>query len=193
MAKGSYRADYFTPNIPSWARWLEPYRSQERVVALEIGSFQGLSAVFLLDHLFATAGGELLCIDPFATRKPTEPPFEAVFDANVGAVEAGRGIVRKRKGLSHDVLLQLRDEGYGGKVDVAYVDGSHTAIDTLADAALTWPLVRSGGLMIFDDYTWHLEDARLERPQAAIDAFVSVVRDDVEWVERGRQLALRKR
>jgi hypothetical protein len=33
-------------------------------------------------------------------------------------------------------------------------DGSHRARDVLEDAVLSWPLLKVGGIMLFDDYLW---------------------------------------
>ena len=38
--------------------------------------------------------------------------------------------------------------------DFIYIDGSHTAYDVLQDAVLTHPLLKVGGVLIFDDFGW---------------------------------------
>jgi len=38
--------------------------------------------------------------------------------------------------------------------DFIYIDGSHTAYDVLQDAILAHPLLKKGGLVIFDDFGW---------------------------------------
>ncbi len=58
------------------------------------------------------------------------------------------------------------------------MDGSHQAPDVLADAVFAFPLLKVGGLMIFDDYLWSMElpgqQDSFNMPKPAIDAFVNI-------------------
>ncbi len=38
--------------------------------------------------------------------------------------------------------------------DFIYIDADHTTVGVLLDAELSWPLLKSGGIMAFDDLTW---------------------------------------
>ena len=78
--------------------------------------------------------------------------------------------------------------------DFIYIDGSHIAKDVLTDACMAWPLLKSKGLMVFDDYLWS-PSARdiLHRPKAAIDAFTNLFAEEVEIVHVGYQLVVRKK
>ena len=83
--------------------------------------------------------------------------------------------------------------------DVVYVDGSHTADDVLADAILSWGLLKTGGIVIFDDYLWdggyytgngrHLPGELL--PGMAINAFIQTYRSYIEVVHHDYQMILR--
>jgi hypothetical protein len=35
-------------------------------------------------------------------------------------------------------------------MQVIYIDGSHEPMDVLTDAVMSWPLLRSNGILIFD-------------------------------------------
>ena len=75
---------------------------------------------------------------------------------------AVRRRVEKRKGGSETVLPEF---GIAGRrFDLAYIDGSHMAADVYRDAALTWPLMKSGGVILFDDYEWDLIELNLSGP-----------------------------
>ena len=79
------------------------------------------------------------------------------------------------------------------RFDLVYVDGSHRGLDVLVDAALSWPLLEVGGVVVFDDYRWTLlGDDPLLRPGPAIDAFVGLVAAHSEVLFHDRQVALRK-
>jgi hypothetical protein len=56
-----------------------------------------------------------------------------------------------------------------------YIDGSHQAPDVLSDATLSFPLLKVGGTMIFDDYTWRsVPGDPLYGPKLAVDAFLNI-------------------
>jgi hypothetical protein len=77
--------------------------------------------------------------------------------------------------------------------DFIYIDGSHIARDVLTDACMAWPLLKKGGIMVFDDYMWG--DARdiLHRPKIAIDTFVNLFVEEVDTLHMGSQLIVRKK
>ncbi|PZO55779.1 MAG: hypothetical protein DCF16_01505 [Alphaproteobacteria bacterium] len=68
--------------------------------------------------------------------------------------------------------------GPSWRYDIAYVDGSHQAPDVLIDSVLAFKLLRVGGIMVFDDYLWHMEAAGkqdlVNMPKLAIDAFINI-------------------
>lgn len=189
VARGDFTHDWFTnkvENFESVFRLLEG--RPERV--LEIGSFEGLSTCYFLWRL---PDARVTCVDTFEgsadVPKERRGGLEAAFDRNVDLVDSSR--VRKLVGDSRRVLLALADEQ--ARFDLVYVDGSHRGLDVLVDAALAWPLLEAGSIVVFDDYRWAmLGDDPLLRPGPAIDAFVGLVSTHGEVVFYDRQVALRK-
>lgn len=187
--RGDFTEDWFTNRIASLEAVLRPLDGRASRV-LEIGSFEGLSTcyfVWRLPHAWVT------CIDTFegsaGLPSGARPGLEEAFDRNVELIDASR--VRKLVGDSRRVLLDLAGEA--SRFDLVYVDGSHRGLDVLVDAALSWPLLDVGGVVVFDDYAWALlGDDPLLRPGPAIDAFVGLVSPHGEVVYQDRQVALRK-
>jgi len=62
--------------------------------------------------------------------------------------------------------------------DLIYVDGSHQASDVLADAVLSFHLLKNNGVIIFDDYLWYENFSYgidpIRSPKIAIDAFTNI-------------------
>ena len=191
IARGNFSEDWFTTHIPAWEPVLSELDGRQSRL-LELGSFEGMSSCFLLWRL---RDAHLTCVDTFGGRSvwaaygiPTAN-LETTFDRNVSLVDAGR--VRKLVGNTRDVLPKL--VAAGEQFDFVYIDASHRALDALVDAALTWQVLAQGGLAIFDDYgAIPLGEDPMLRPVAAIDAFVSVVRRELEIVSSERQLIVRK-
>ena len=188
----SFTSDWTSWHFPRWSALLAPLRGQSARV-LEIGSWEGRSALFFLNYLPDAA---LTCIDPWtgSLEHAADPYFAALvpdserrFDANTAEFTAR---IEKIKGQSAQVLPKL---GVAGRLfDLAYIDGSHIAADVFADAALVWPLLERGGLVIFDDYEWYGCEDVMQNPKLGIDAFLKAFDDRYRMIERGYQIAIEK-
>jgi len=177
-----FTEDFVSEHCRMWSRELDGLRGQPAVRALEIGSFEGRSALWFLTELLTGPGSCLVCVDPFVI-----PGQELRFDHNLrGPIAEGKLI--KLKGFSGSVLPGLDAESF----DFIYVDGSHRAGDVLLDAVLSWKLLKPAGFLLFDDYLWQLERPVHERPALAIDLFLDLFANRYELMHRGRQVLIRK-
>ncbi len=157
---------------------------------LEVGSYEGASACYMVEKMASDFPIELHCIDTWAGGVEHQPG---------GAVESDMQSVEERfkhniaramklvpqpvdlhihKSFSDEALAKLLVDGKKNSFDFIYIDGSHQAPDVLADAVLGFKLLRVGGLMVFDDYLWsetmpYGKDP-LRCPKPAIDAFVNL-------------------
>jgi len=176
-----------------WAEILAPRRT-EPLRILEIGSWEGRSALFFLNYL---PHASIVCVDTFAgsiehrawppsQRKSQLSGIEKRFDNNL-APFADR--VQKRKEDSLVALGKLGIEGQ--RFDLVYVDGSHLAIDVYRDGVLGWPTVAPGGIVIFDDYQRKL-GAERDLPQVGIDALLETIKENYDELFRGHQIIIRK-
>jgi predicted O-methyltransferase YrrM len=92
------------------------------------------------------------------------------------------------KGRSQITLKTLPLESY----DIVYIDGSHAAPDVLADAVLSWSLLKKGGIMIFDDYMLDWELPPQDRPKIAIEAFLRIHKNELQKLHQGYQIIVKK-
>ena len=176
-----------------WAAVLAPL-SGRGARLLEIGSWEGRSALFFLNVL---PDCRLTCIDTFGGgrehRESAEwraelPEIERRFDSNLAAFSDR---LRKVVSASVPALHALGEEQ--ARFEMVYVDGSHERDDVLVDALLAWKLLAPGGLLIFDDYGFakgKLPEAL--RPAAAVDAFLHLHRFEYRVVSAGRQVILER-
>ena len=188
----TFATDWTSWHFPNWETWLAPYRAHAARV-LEIGSWEGRSALFFLNYL---PRARLVCIDTFEggqEHRAAEdaeaflPQVEKTFDANTSAF-ADR--IAKIKARSADglALLGLASRRF----DLAYIDGSHRAADVYSDGILTWPLIEPGGLVIFDDYELELTPDPLDNAKHGIDSFLEVLKGQYRILHRGYQVAVVK-
>lgn len=140
-----YSTNWFEGQIPNWQRWLAPFMGKPDLKALEIGSFEGRSAVWMLENVLTAPGSTIDCIDLF---EPAEKfgDYHARFRANTAP---WRERITEYPGRSYEQLKRL-----SGPYDIVYIDGWHSAFGALADGVMTWPMLKVGGVMIFDDYLW---------------------------------------
>ncbi len=183
--------DYFSSNIPSWRTWFAERITAAPIAALEIGSWQGASAAWLLDAVVGPRGGTLTCIDTFAGSSEHQAlgldALETLFDANIARTGQTER-VRKLVGTSQSILPRLHGETF----DFIYIDGAHEAKLVIQDAVLSWGLLRVGGFLLFDDLAFTFSATPEQDTHRAIEFFLSVFADDLAVIERGRQLLLQR-
>ena len=175
ISSGNFSTDWFSYHIQSWQKFLAPFKNKG-VSALEIGSFEGRSASFLLEFL---PNSRIVCIDTF-TNYGDQPDFEKRFDENMSRFGSR---VHKIRGQSVGVLDRLISEGQN--FDFIYIDGSHARNDVLVDSLLAWKLLKVGGIIVWDDYEWNL---RPDRPKEAIDTFLALHAKNLRILRRGYQI-----
>lgn len=182
-----YSNNWFESARPVWDE-LIPQVDPARI--LEIGSYEGASACYLIERVGSRRDLELHCIDNWEGGAEHQPG--APFQANMTDVEkrffnntrlAMAGVDHKvelivHKGASDLELSKLLASGKAGYFDFIYIDGSHQAPDVLLDALLGFKLLRTNGVIAFDDYVWR-ESAGgwndpTRCPKLAIDAFTNV-------------------
>ncbi len=157
---------------------------------LEVGSYEGASACYLIEKIATSINIEVHCIDTW--EGGVEHQTGGLAEANMQTVESRflhntKCAVTKtdhhvdlhiHKGYSDICMAQLVSQGKSGYFDFVYIDGSHQAPDVLCDAVLGFKLLKTGGIMVFDDYLWfeELPTGRdiLRCPKTAIDAFVNL-------------------
>jgi len=190
--KYRFTFDWVAPHAEALERDLARFRNAPGVRALEIGCFEGQSACWYLDNILTHPTSRLVCVDPFAIPMGSVLVryFERLFDYNIAASGSGDRVT-KLVGRSQDVLPVLPQSQF----DFIYVDGSHKVGDVLQDAVLTWPLLRAGGLMIFDDYDL-CDDAApgllARAPGRAIDAFAALLGSSAATIRKDWQFVLQK-
>ena len=174
-----YDAEWVSNNVDTWSRLLAPLRESAQAV-LEIGSLEGRSALFFLNYL---PNAQVTCIDPFGMKG-----LEPTFDYNVTGFE---GRVEKIRDLSFPALTRLRQRGR--LFDVIYIDGDHHRETVMLDSVLCWPMLRRGGILIWDDYGIYKKDRPMsERPKSAIDGFLTAYAGDYEELHRANQMIVKK-
>jgi len=189
MQKGyHFTSDWFSGNIPNWKNYLSRFVNVPEINALEIGSWEGRSACWLIDNVLTHESARLTCIDTWqgSTEHTNFDKFlllflQERFDVNISLTGHPEKVVKK-VGFSYDVMRLLPMRSY----DFIYVDGSHEAEPVLEDAILAWGLVKVGGLIVFDDYGGGAE------VKMGLDPFLSVFARKINILHVGYQVFIEK-
>lgn len=183
-----FSADWSSDRFATWAGVLAELVGQP-VEILEIGSWEGRSAIFFLEYL---PHSRITCVDSFegspllrstSPWREAIPYVEARFDRNLSQYGAR---VEKRRSLSVPALFQLFQSQK--RFDLIYIDGSHDRDDVLMDSIQSWRLLSDQGILIWDDYVF--QSAR--PPGPAIDQFLTMNANQYTELHRGKQLIVRK-
>lgn len=171
-----------------WEKWLGHIKGKP-ARGLEIGTFRGESAEVMLTRIFTNPDSHYFCIDPF-----TGSPEHALNKIDCSTCEAD---TRKRleqfknvtiiKGRSENVVREMTQP-----MDFVYVDGHHSAMNVLRDAVLAFDLLKIGGIIVFDDFTWRGMPDPVDCPALAIHAFMQCYKKQVQPVGVDSQVCLRK-
>lgn len=127
---------------------------------VEIGSWQGYSTSFLANAVRDSGNGVLHAIDHFRGNAGKEQ-FYVVDNPDLSDLRQGFENNLRRLGLWDAVhLLDMPNEEAvrhlgGVKVRLLFIDGDHSKAGVENDIRLFFPLVQTGGIVVFDDFSAH--------------------------------------
>ena len=181
-----FTKDWFDQNSrQNWDR-IVPIINPKKI--LEIGSYEGAAACYLIEKLGKNNFLEVHCIDTWeesdGLAKEEALIVEKRFDYNMQlAVNRSQNKTKyfKHKSQSHLVLSKMIADGVGD-FDLIYVDASHYAVDVLTDAVLSFKLLKAGGILIFDDYLWVGDENIVFYPKIAIDSFTNIFSKHIKLI-----------
>lgn len=198
MTEYQFTKDWFQWAPQVWQQ-LIPMLPEGQRNFLEIGSFEGRSAVWIAENMMQK-GDSLHCIDTWEGGEEHGAEdmgsVEERFTRNMRVLQTKKACdLRVYKGTSTQELAHwlVEDPDQHPHFDFIYIDGSHIAKDVLTDACMAWPLLKPKGMMVFDDYMWGNPRDILHRPKPAIDAFCNIFAEEAEIVHVGYQLVVRKK
>jgi len=148
--------------------------------ALEIGCYEGQSTCFFIQNILKHDLSTITVVDPFFTCS------EEAFWYNVDALRC-REKITLFKSKSDDVSLEIKP------FDFIYIDGNHDAKHVLFDAVRSWNALNRGGLMIWDDYQWRINEfQRRDCPKMGIDMFLTICEREMKILHIGHQVIIEK-
>lgn len=181
--------DWFTAYAkPNFERFLIPLAGQDNLHFLQLGAYTGDASVWMLENikpLMLTDVDTWEGSDEEAHESLDFSEVERIYDAKI------KGRTNKYKCTTFDYLFKYSIPGFI-EYDFIYIDADHTAASTLLDAELSWPLLKSGGIMAFDDYTWGDHLPAYLAPKLGINLFLHRHQGKFELLVMNTQVWIKK-
>ena len=159
---------------------------------LEIGSFEGMSTIWMLENILTEERSQIFCIDAWAEW--TGDAFVR-FVSNINKT-GFRNKVHIVKGDSSEELRVFPNHYF----DFIYVDGNHDEKAVMKDAIGSFRVLKKGGIIAFDDYLLgirypnsHGSKAMNGSAKKAIDYFIETFKDELDVIHNDYQLWIRKK
>lgn len=216
----TFTVDWFSNNEEVFRKKVGPMlqstktNKRQEIRALEIGSYEGRSALWMLQHLGVH---HVTCIDDFRDVDPltikagarSAKDVRATFMKNMEAnMDAGRVVLieaaaetalrsmtqtNHNKKKTHDKTRdKILDTTTDMAFDLIYIDASKDSRFVLEHAVLSFPLLSRTGVMVFDDYTSSQEHDG-SCPKQGIDAFLAIYSPYIRVRHMGWQVIVQRR
>ena len=175
-------SDWFTTNIDVWKKFLSPLKE---IKYLEIGSFEGRSAVFVgeLENV-----KEITCIDSFeGSDEHNDVNFDLVYKnclENLNKLNTPFNLI---KDTSHTFF-----QNNNKKFNVIYIDGSHFYDDVKKDFSNSMSCLKDGGILICDDFYWLVYKKLEQNPIGAILDCYEIYKKNLEILFINDQIIFKK-
>jgi predicted O-methyltransferase YrrM len=175
-------------------------------LCLEIGCFEGLTSNYIIENILSE-NGKLFCVDPltdnYLNTNLTETDVKNNqtiygyfnnqynrFTENVKKHIASNNLILYRN-ISEIILPQLIKD-YENSFDLIYIDGDHRASAVYLDGINSFKLCKSGGIIIFDDYSWG-EMYGNESTNKGIDKFLEEYKTEIIILNKTYQVVIKKK
>ena len=141
----------------NWNTYVPLHYKNKPIKYLEIGAFHGANVISVADSYGLHNDSKLYCIDPwinydeypeYKENNKQENNYKTFMNnINNNNIKDKTVVLR---GFSNVEIPKLEDNSF----DIIFIDGNHEPEYVLEDAVLSFPKLKVGGYMIFDDYEW---------------------------------------
>lgn len=184
-----FTSDWTSDRAPAWEAGLTQFMGTP-IEMVEIGTYEGRSAVWFLEHVLTHPQAKLHCVDCYSYGERKELGPNILQQAKQRAAHNLADFVATGNCELHYLAASEWWQGSTKKVGLIYVDGQHTFNAALTDFFCAWVRLQSGGVLICDDVwpAWYLTGrfAEHDTPLRALETFLNwlgtyAIRYQVLW------------
>ena len=205
--KYKFTEEWFDHMIPVWDEIFSQYKKEYNTdieSVLEVGCYEGRATVWLCENVltnpdkqyyydivdtFGGSGNESGMENAMSLLSKDKSALENTFRHNISFFPNVNFNINK--GISQKILPTFDPVE---KYDFIYIDASHRADDTFVDAYYAHKMLKRGGILIFDDYTWKdpKDLHQSNSPQMGVDIFLGMYHREYHIAFKGYQVCLIK-
>ena len=175
----------------NFEEFLTPLAGKDDLLLLQLGVFTGDASVWIAENILTGKSGWLIDVDTWQGSDELDHKsmdFDDVYEVYKTKTKMYKTIKAFKSTTTWHLSSVRREPCY----DFIYIDADHTTVGVLLDAELSWPHLKSGGIMAFDDYTWGEGLPPHKRPKLGVDLFLERHAGKYEVLGSGLQVWIRK-
>ena len=180
----------------NFEKFLTPLAGQDNLKFLQLGVYTGDASVWLCQNILTGKESTLYDVDTWAgsdedAHKAMD--FDDVYKTYLDKIKDYKVDIRRTTTAGYLLAQYGCDRPLGEHWDFIYIDADHTTVGVLMDAELSFPLLKLGGIMAFDDYTWGADMPPELTPTLGIDLFMARHEGEYETLVVNEQYWIKKR
>ena len=146
---------------------LQKHKKIENISYLEIGSFEGSSAIFFNNYLIQST---LCCVDTWIGS-------EEFTNDNINMKLVENNFNKNMQNLNDNKIIKIKNnsknffETNSKKFNIALIDGDHKYENVIIDLNNTFKFIDNDGIIICDDFLWSYYQIPTNNPAKAISDF----------------------
>ena len=186
---------FATSAIDNFAIYLVQDKGLPNLKYLQLGAYTGDASVWLMENILTDRSSHLHDVDTWEGSDEIDHKSMDFEDVHKTYLEKtwrwqnDGSIYKYRSTTMYFLLSEERKEQY----DFIYIDADHTTVGVLLDAELSWPLLKSGGIMAFDDLTWGADLPPSQSPKAGILLFAERHKSEFDLIVANTQYWIKKK
>ena len=183
----------------NFEKYLAEFKNKDMLRFLQLGAYTGDASLWLAENILT--GDRCLLIDVDTWEGSDEEAHKDIDFTDVRQTYLDKVRPFEQDGLydktviassvqtTVDFLTEFDDKNC---YHFIYIDADHTTVGVILDAELSWPKLKSGGIMAFDDYTWGKGQPDYLRPKPGIDLFLVRHKGEYDLLAMNSQVWIRK-
>ncbi len=179
-------------NLATFRKFVHPQFTNKPTTYLEIGVFEGMSMVWMLQRVLRHSDSRAVGVDPWLmTRKLDAKEMHAVLYRAFHNIYPWVDKCQLQQGNSAEVLRRMGSKrGFAGikpnSVDLCMIDGGHNELAVWDDARIVYPLMKDGSWVIFDDV--ENDNTKPRHVKQGLDFWLKEIGDGVKEVFRHKYM-----
>ena len=178
----------------NFEKFLLPEAGKPSLTYLQLGVFTGDASVWLCENVLTGSESILMDVDTWAGAENEPIQEDMDFNDVFYTYRAKTDHFHNRLFKQITTFEFLFKYNYIKQYDFIYVDAHHTSASAFLDCELSWPLLKSGGMMAIDDYEWlHPDGLEIHAPKLGIHMFLDRHPDEYETLVINQQYWIKKK